>query len=186
MIMTDHGPDHSNPNRSALLPGAVTVEDLEQEPAVQEPKQANPGSASSRVSAEYATLLHDLDEAEKRLRRFEIAHVGELSIPDRRRMQLLLAKASAGPSDKAARQAESERCAKLRLLHLQSEYDEVATVASNLQCWLKEREEQPRAGGGGVETSYARGSEKLAMSVMHGMDTAIEILNEFGSCVVAP
>ena len=133
------------------------------------------------MSAEYATLLHELDEAEKKLRRFESAHAGELIIPDRRRMQLLLAEASAGPSDKAARQAESERCAKLRLLHLQSEYEEVATVASNLQRWLKEREEQPRAGGGGVETSYSRGREKLAMSVMHGMDTAIEILNEFGS-----
>jgi hypothetical protein len=159
---------------SALLPVSAL-------PAVADLEPCRTSSVYSSVSAEYATLLHELDEAEKKLRRFESAHAGELIIPDRRRMQLLLAEASAGPSDKAARQAESERCAKLRLLHLQSEYEEVATVASNLQRWLKEREEQPRAGGGGVETSYSRGREKLAMSVMHGMDTAIEILNEFGS-----
>jgi hypothetical protein len=158
---------------------ALEVEDLEGVEAAE--LLSPPANTERRLTAEYAALLHAFEEASAHVRRFESAHADALSVPDDRRMQVLLAEASAGPMDKARCAIESERCANLRLLHLQSEYEAVSSVTSNLQRWLKAREEQPRDSGGGVETSYARGREQLAMSVMHGMDTGVEILNEFGS-----
>ena len=150
-------------------------------PAPQSPTSPQSPAPDAEASAEYAALLHTAAEAETALRRYEAARGAQLRVPDERRMARLLSDAQGGPMTKEAQRAESERAAAMRMLHLQSEYEAVAGVAANLQHWLDEREDSSRQDGGGVETLYVRGREKLATNIFHAMDTTVEVLNELGS-----